>query len=139
LIVFQTIKRFGALKRAAIRGDLIREAYELEMSRGGARLGAGRKPGIATKRVREVEAIVAKEGHKLTPLAYLLNAINDERVPETRRDQLAIAALPFCSPKLAAVVMQHSNVEPIHEVVWRILPPQSSSLIEHEPSDVEEG
>jgi hypothetical protein len=139
LIVFQTIKRFGALKRAAIRGDLIREAYELEMSRGGARLGAGRKPGIATKRVREVEAIVAKEGHKLTPLMYLLDAINDERVPESRRDQLAIAALPFCSPKLAAVVMQHSNVEPIHEVVWRILPPQSSSLIEHEPSNVEEG
>jgi hypothetical protein len=102
------------------------------MSRGGARLGAGRKPGIATKRVREVEAIVAKAGHPLTPLMYLLNAINDERVPEKRRDELAIAALPYCSPRLAAVVMQHSNVEPVREITWRILPAQPSPLIEHE-------
>ena len=109
------------------------------MSRGGARIGAGRKPGIPTKRVREVEAIVAREGHKLTPLAYLLNAINDERVPEKRRDELAIAALPYCSPRLAAVVMQHSNVEPIREVVWRVLPAQPASLIEHRESEAEEG
>jgi hypothetical protein len=107
------------------------------VSRGGKRVGAGRKPGIATKRVREVEAIVAKAGHQLTPLAYLLNAINDESVPVKRRDELAIAALPFCSPKLAAVVMQHANVEPIREVVWRILPPQPASLIEHEGREPE--
>ena len=109
------------------------------MSRGGKRVGAGRPVGAATKRVREVEAIVAKEGHKLTPLAYLLNAINDARVPEKRRDELAIAALPYCSPRLAAVVMQHSNVEPIREVVWRVLPAGPSPLIEHEAQEVEEG
>jgi hypothetical protein len=102
------------------------------MSRGGRRAGAGRPAGAATKRVREVEAIVAKAGHQLTPLTYMLNAINDESVPVKRRDELAIAALPFCSPRLAAVVMQHSNVEPVREVVWRILPLQPASLIEHE-------
>jgi hypothetical protein len=107
------------------------------MSRGGKRAGAGRRPGSSTKRVREVEAIVAREGHKLTPLAYLLNAINDERVPESRRDQLAIAALPFCSPKLAAMVVQHSNVEPVKEVVWRILPSAQAPMIDHRESEAE--
>ena len=59
--------------------------------------------------------------------------------PEKRRDELAIAALPYCSPRLAAVVMQHSNVEPIREVVWRVLPAQPASLIEHEAGEAEEG
>jgi len=37
---------------------------------------------------------------QMTPLAYLLKVINDETVDSDRRDRLAIAAAPYCHPKL---------------------------------------
>jgi hypothetical protein len=100
---------------------------------GGKRLGSGRKLGSATKRVRAELAEAAVHGE--TPLQYLVRNINDARVPEKRRDELAIAALPYCSPRLAAVVMAHGSVEPVKEIVWRVLPAPSASLIEHEQSE----
>jgi hypothetical protein len=37
---------------------------------------------------------------QMSPLAYLLREINDETVPKDRRDRLAIAAAPYCHPRL---------------------------------------
>src|SRR5262245_24204224 len=37
---------------------------------------------------------------QMTPLAYLLKVINDETTDPGRRDRLAIAAAPYCHPKL---------------------------------------
>jgi hypothetical protein len=37
---------------------------------------------------------------QMTPLAYLLMVINDPTVDSDRRDRLAIAAAPYCHPKL---------------------------------------
>ena len=40
------------------------------------------------------------EPGKLLPLDYLLKVINDETANSDRRDRLAIAAAPYCHPKL---------------------------------------
>jgi hypothetical protein len=37
---------------------------------------------------------------QMTPLAYLLMVINDPNTNSDRRDRLAIAAAPYCHPKL---------------------------------------
>src|SRR5262245_41133185 len=37
---------------------------------------------------------------QMTPLAYLLMVINDPTTDAERRDRLAIAAAPYCHPKL---------------------------------------
>jgi len=43
----------------------------------------------------------AKSGGDLTPLAYMLAVINDPDADYSRRDKLAVAALPFCHPRIA--------------------------------------
>jgi len=37
---------------------------------------------------------------QMTPLAYLLQVINDPNADSDRKDRLAIAAAPYCHPKL---------------------------------------
>ncbi len=79
--------------------------------RGGARKGAGRKAGSATKRTREI-ADKAMEGG-ITPLEFMLNVMREEP-PETEDERLrqtyiamrfeaAKAAAPYVHPRLAAV------------------------------------
>jgi len=41
-----------------------------------------------------------KKKRKQTPLAYMLDVMNDPSVPEDRRDRMAMAAAPYCHPKL---------------------------------------
>jgi hypothetical protein len=53
------------------------------------------------------DAIV--RGAKL-PLEYMLQVIEDETATQTRRDQMAIAAAPFCHPRLSAVTTSNTNV-----------------------------
>lgn len=79
--------------------------------RGGSRKGAGRKPGAATKRTREVADKAASEG--ITPLEYMLQVMRTEPSAELEaRDMLsaivlrfeaAKAAAPYIHPKLSAV------------------------------------
>src|SRR5689334_7427626 len=38
---------------------------------------------------------------KTTPLQYMLNTINDGEAAPGRRDRMAIAAAPFCHPRLS--------------------------------------
>lgn len=75
------------------------------MARGGARDGAGRKPGVANKASIERQAEVAASG--LTPLEYMLSVMRDEQAPADRRDDMAKASAPYVHPKLAAV--EHSG------------------------------
>lgn len=85
------------------------------VGRGGARKGAGRKPGSATKRTREIADKAAAEG--LTPLEYMLNLMRkkpnarmnprDRLAAETIRFEAAKAAAPYIHPRLAAV--EHSG------------------------------
>lgn len=71
------------------------------MSRGGRREGAGRKPGSATKRTREIAERAASEG--ITPLEYMLQVMRDENQEQSVRLDAAKAAARFVHPALAAI------------------------------------
>lgn len=88
------------------------------MPRGGYRPGAGRprkapkpdaiparlKPGEPPKSAAPADAMVSvPETVKppQTPLAYMLEVMNDQSVDTTRRDRMAIAAAPFLHPRMA--------------------------------------
>jgi hypothetical protein len=88
--------------------------------RGGARKGAGRPKGAATKRTREIADKAAEEG--ITPLEYMLQimrrptAHEDPKV-EVARESLAFeaakAAAPYMHPRLAAIEHSGPNGGPI--------------------------
>ena len=67
---------------------------------GGARPGAGRKPGSATQRTRDIADAIS-EG--LTPLEFLTNIYRDVGEDMARRIDAAKAAAPYVHPKLANI------------------------------------
>lgn len=79
--------------------------------RGGARKGAGRKVGSATKKTREIADKAAESG--ITPLEFMLNVMREELISGLEpADQLkatmlrfeaAKAAAPYVHPKLASI------------------------------------
>jgi hypothetical protein len=40
----------------------------------------------------------------MQPLEYMLTVMNDATADETRRDRMAIAAAPFCHPRISDAV-----------------------------------
>ncbi len=85
------------------------------MPRGGKRQGAGRKPGSVTKRTREIAEGAAKAG--TGPLEFVLSIANDPEAPLHVRASMAVAALPFCHPKLSSVTLDaNSSVGLVSEV-----------------------
>lgn len=89
------------------------------MSHGGKRPGAGRKPGSATTRTREIANAVA-EG--LTPLEYLTSVYRDPQVDEARRIDAAKAAAPYVHAKLNSVELKGDPDNPIAlEEVRRVI------------------
>lgn len=87
------------------------------MAKGGARPGAGRKPGVPNKRTAETAAAVEASG--LTPLAYLTSLYRDEGNDLSVRFEAAKAAAPYVHAKLAAVEMSGKDGGPV-EMVTRI-------------------
>jgi hypothetical protein len=71
---------------------------------GGARAGAGRKPGVPNKNSRTTVEKARAAGLEL-PLPRLLRRMNDKSLPEAYRDQLASLAAPFCHPRLSAITL----------------------------------
>lgn len=71
------------------------------MARGGARPGAGRKPGGRNQRSREIADRAAAEG--ITPLEYMLQVLRDPDAPEERKAWAAEKAAPYMHPRLAAI------------------------------------
>jgi hypothetical protein len=69
---------------------------------GGRRPGAGRPKGALGKRSRELLAQAKAEGLEM-PVARLLRRMNDERLAEDYRDQLAAIVAPYTAPRLSAV------------------------------------
>jgi hypothetical protein len=70
------------------------------MPKGGSRVGAGRKKG-SRERVR-TSAEIVKEFAKKKQLSlnYMLKIMNDPAQDQMRRDQMAVAAAPYCHAKL---------------------------------------
>ena len=74
------------------------------MSRGGKRPGAGRKKGSPNKLTAAMRAKIEASG--TVPLDWMLKVMRDEDEPSERRDRMAIAAAPFCHPKLQSVEVE---------------------------------
>jgi hypothetical protein len=71
------------------------------MAKGGAREGAGRKPGVPNKRT--VVAIEKAEASGLMPLDYMLAVLRDHQAPPEDRMEAARNAAPYVHAKLAPV------------------------------------
>lgn len=67
--------------------------------KGGKRPGAGRKPGSATKKTREIAERAAEQG--ITPLEYMLEVMRDGEAEKSARMDMAKAAAPYIHPRLA--------------------------------------
>lgn len=76
------------------------------MTHGGARKGAGRKPGSATTKTRQIAEKAASEG--LTPLEFMLQVLRDVTKDDAERMEAAKSAAPYIHPRLSAV---DANVE----------------------------
>jgi hypothetical protein len=76
------------------------------MPKGGARSGAGRKPGVATKIDNELRKRALADGAEM-PLEYMLKVMRDGRCTDARRDHMAVQAAPYIHAKLANV--QHTG------------------------------
>ena len=74
---------------------------------GGKRSGAGRKPGVPNKVTVEREAEIASSG--LTPLEYFLKILRDPSRQHKERFAAAVAAAPYCHPKLSPVDQESSK------------------------------
>jgi hypothetical protein len=86
------------------------------MPRGGARPGAGRPPGAATRRTREIADQAASEG--LTPLDVMLRAMRDHATADRWDEAAKVAALaaPYVHPRLAAVDLKSEGTLTINDV-----------------------
>ncbi len=75
------------------------------MARGGSRKGAGRKPGSATAKTREIADRIMAEG--LSPLEVMLTAMREHAKAKRWDFAAGIAkdAAPYVHPKLASVEM----------------------------------
>lgn len=104
------------------------------MARGGAREGAGRKKGSATRRTREVADKATQAG--TTPLDVILTAMQ-EHVAAGRWDDAAERAkdaAPYVHPRLSAVAVRgqidHNN-QPLVPVINVTIGGQSLAQIEN--------
>jgi hypothetical protein len=73
------------------------------VARGGKRPGAGRKPGAATAKTREIADRATQEG--VTPLEVMLGAMRELWDAGNKQDAATIAkdAAPYMHPRLSSV------------------------------------
>lgn len=72
-----------------------------EKTHGGAREGAGRKPGAIRKATAAAQAKAAETG--ILPLDFMLNRMRDEEAPMAERLDMAKAAAPYVHARLSSV------------------------------------
>lgn len=82
--------------------------------RGGARKNAGRKPGAATTKTREIANKASENG--LTPLEYILSVMRDETTEPRERLSAAVAAAPYMHAKLSSVEVSGKDGGPVENI-----------------------
>jgi len=87
------------------------------MPKGGARPNAGRKKGTPNR--FNIESRERAKLSGLLPLDYMLGVMRDERLPKTRRDEMAKAAAPYLHARLASMQVSGNPEAPL-ETVTRI-------------------
>ena len=83
------------------------------MPRGGARPGAGRRPGTPNRATAEREALVREGGE--TPLDHMLAVMRNADKDPARRLEAAKAAAPYVHPKLSAVEVSGKDGGPVKQ------------------------
>jgi hypothetical protein len=76
------------------------------MSRGGFRPGAGRPKGAKAGQSKNrdgfsADVVRAASKADMSPLDYMLTVMRNPDADQSRRDRMAIAAAPFCHPRVA--------------------------------------
>ena len=96
------------------------------MPRGGARPGAGRKKGAATKKTRAVAVQAAAEG--ITPLEVMLEAMRQHHAAGNLSEAVEVAKLaaPYCHPRLSTVTQQGPGGGPIPITFVEVAAPHAS-------------
>lgn len=69
--------------------------------RGGARTGAGRKPGTVNKATAAAREMAEATGQ--TPLQFMLGVMRDPEAPKADRMDMAKAAAPYVHAKLSSI------------------------------------
>lgn len=83
---------------------------------GGARPGAGRKPGAINKATAKARDMAEATG--IMPLTFMLERMRDEAAPMTERMDMAKAAAPYVHAKLSSIeanVTTHKGIEDLIE------------------------
>lgn len=89
---------------------------------GGARSGAGRKPGAINKATAAAREKAEAEG--IMPLSFMLNRMRDETAPMAERMDMAKAAAPYVHAKLSTVEATiDARVDGVVAVEWRVVDP----------------
>lgn len=76
------------------------------MSRGGYRPGSGRPKGAKSKQAPDEtgfpsDVVKAAATADMSPLDYMLMVMRNQDADQSRRDRMAVAAAPFCHPRIA--------------------------------------
>lgn len=82
-----------------------------EKINGGARPGAGRKPGSPNKKTAELIKAVAESG--VTPLDYMLTVMRNDLGDPRERLNAAVSAAPYVHAKLASIEVSGKGGGPI--------------------------
>lgn len=90
------------------------ENNQTNSKRGGARKNAGRKPGAATTKTREIANKACESG--LTPLEYMLTVMRSDATEPRERLSAAVAAAPYVHAKLASIELTGKDGGPMELV-----------------------
>ena len=83
------------------------------MSHGGARPGAGRKPGTINRFSKDLLDKAAQSGQ--LPVDYMLGVMRDESLDTRLRIDAAKAAAPYVHQKLSAISIDMTTPDVTHE------------------------
>ena len=83
------------------------------MSHGGARAGAGRKPGTINRFSKDLLDKAAQSGQ--LPVDYLLEVMRDQSLDTRLRIDAAKAAAPYVHQKLTAISVDLTKPDVTHE------------------------
>lgn len=93
-----------------------------DKAHGGARRGAGRKPGSINKATAKAREKAEAEG--ILPLDFMLHRMRDDNAPMADRMDMAKAAAPFVHAKLSSIdATVDAKVDGVVAVEWRVVDP----------------
>lgn len=100
------------------------------MPRGGRRPGAGR-PRKNVTTAGDGSKLARK--HKVAPLDYMLNVVNDDKAEPKRRDRMAIAAAQYMHAKVGETGKKKARDDAAKKASGKFAPPTAPRLASVRP------